>query len=460
MTSVGTRTRWLLPGVILLLAFLQLALLPSVAGGQSLLLYKLLALDSLSLTLGVAWTLALGLIFVAGIARNGPAAPALETIFVGAGLLLVAYSGSGVTLIVGLAVAGVGAWKALRRSRNRGEASFLRNLLIATALLVAAVAFSGVRAFVPPTGGVTEPWNPLVSIAAVVAAMLVARCWPFYYSRGQGSSAGGESRSPILALLCLAAPAVLAKMLVAAPVQPVGTWATVLLGMLALLGGAYAICAEGGGARHAAPALTGIAITGFGLAPASPAAAAGSIWVMLTGLLLVVAGAMGVGSTTMRGGRAFIPVAGLPGVWLISQGALDTGYGVVAALLLPAYALVMLLSPRRTEGTTGTTSGRASAAVLVVAIATAAIVAAYPQALAEWILRPVVGSMAGGVGALQAGASPWEVGLLMRSAQETILAALPATGVAVGVFLAWVALSWLKQVLALLTRRTPDGQSE
>lgn len=465
MTNAGTRTRWLLPGVILLLAPLQLALLPAVAGGQSLTLYALFALDSLSLTLGVAWTLALGLVLISGIAQDDPpdprgSAPAWETIFVSVGLLLVAYSGNGVTLSVGLACAGTGAWRALKRNGNNGEAAMLlRNLLIAAALLLAATALSGLRTFVPPTGGVTEPWEPLVSIATVVAVLLMARCWPFYYSRGHGSGAG-KGNIRLGALLSLAAPVALAKMLIAAPIQPVGMWATILLGMLALLGGAYASSLEDGTARHAAPTLAGIAVTGFGLASASPGAAAGAVWVMLAGLLLVVVGEAEVRSGTMRGGCAFIPLASLPGVWLISQGALDTGYGVVATLLLPAYAFVLLLSLRWIEGKIErATSGRVFAAAVALTIITAAIALAYPQALIEWILRPVVGSMAGGVGTLQVAAGPWGVGLLLQSAQETILAALPATGAAVGVFLAWVALSWLKQGLVRVIRRTQDGKA-
>jgi hypothetical protein len=78
------------------------------------------------------------------------------------------------------------------------------------------------------------------------------------------------------------------------------------------------------------------------------------------------------------------------------------------------------------------------------------MVAIYPQAAVEWVLRPAVGAMAGGVGFPSMLVANWGLGLTVESAQEHVLAALPATGIALALFLAWVALYWLRA----LARRT------
>jgi hypothetical protein len=69
--------------------------------------------------------------------------------------------------------------------------------------------------------------------------------------------------------------------------------------------------------------------------------------------------------------------------------------------------------------------------------------------------------MAGGVGALTGVAVDWGVGMLMRTSQGTTPAALPSTGIALAVFLASVALYWLKQLAGRVTRPTGgDAQPE
>ncbi|HKP51399.1 MAG TPA: hypothetical protein VJ183_01975, partial [Chloroflexia bacterium] len=87
--------------------------------------------------------------------------------------------------------------------------------------------------------------------------------------------------------------------------------------------------------------------------------------------------------------------------------------------------------------------------------------AVYPQALAELVLKPAVGAMAGGVGALSTLTTDWGVGLSVVSGQGATLAALPATGIALTVFLAWVALYWLKQIsVRFVPKKSPGTEAE
>lgn len=436
-----------------------------MAGGHSRNFFNIATLDALGLTLGIAWTLALGLLLIIARGSSDGKGQGLswEPVMVGAGLLVMAYAGNQAVMVVGVALAGLGIRESLRRTGNRGESAiFFRSLLIALTLLAASIALSGtVRAFLPPAGGVTQSWDPLVTVAATLAVMIAAQCWPFRYLSTFNSPLSTPVSFPfstplsLEALYSLAVPTILAKMLVAAPLAPVGAWAMVALGMVALLGSTYTFYVSGE-VRLTTSALTGIIIVGLGLAPTSPVAAAGAIWLMLTGLLLAMAGDTASSWKFMRSSQVFTMLAGLPGVWLISQGALDTSYGVVAAFLLPAYALLMLRQMRVDP----TISGKAQAiTAFTILLATTATV--YPQLPLEGIVRPVVGAMPGGVGTLSALASDWGVGLALRSAQETALAGLPATGIAVGVFLAAVSLYWLKQLLARLRRDdTADGQAE
>lgn len=53
----------------------------------------------------------------------------------------------------------------------------------------------------------------------------------------------------------------------------------------------------------------------------------------------------------------------------------------------------------------------------------------------------------------------WGVGMLVRTAQGTVTAALPDTGLALAVFLAAVVLYWLKQAAGRATRQA-DGDAE
>jgi hypothetical protein len=90
--------------------------------------------------------------------------------------------------------------------------------------------------------------------------------------------------------------------------------------------------------------------------------------------------------------------------------------------------------------------------VSIVVAVSALLVGVYPQAIVEWMLRPAVAAMAGGVGTPASLVSDWGVGLAVRSPQETLLAALPATGMALAVFLAWVIVYWVKWLAGKVMR--------
>lgn len=460
MTSDRPRIRRLLPSANLLLAALQLLLLPLVAGGKLLSFFGWLTLDALSLALGVAWSLVIGLLLLRH-RRDDAQAAALswQPLLVSLGLPLIAYAGNGAALAAGVALAGGGVWQSLLRTGNKADAAVLRySVPIAAVLLLAATAppFGETRALQPPAGGATGPWNPLAVVAATVAVMITAWCWPFHYRRTQAGDSSSLAGASLMSLYSLAGVALLARMLVAAPWPPVAAWTMVGLGMMALLVGAYALYASDGGIGLAAPVLTGTAITGLGMASTSPAATAGAIWVLLAGLLTVATGQPSGGSISVRNSRVLVLLAPLPGVWLISQGALDTGYWIVAVFLLPAYALVTLQSAQRVETHPPNQAGKARILVQAAATLLAACAVLSPQLPLVWVVRPMVGAMAGGVGAMARLDLDWGVGLMLRSAQETVSAGLPATGVAVGVFLAAVALYWLKQLLGLLVRNDPE----
>jgi hypothetical protein len=72
----------------------------------------------------------------------------------------------------------------------------------------------------------------------------------------------------------------------------------------------------------------------------------------------------------------------------------------------------------------------------------------------EWFARPAVGAMAGGVGTTSNLVSRLGLGLVSIRPDESLSAALPATGIALAVFLAWVALYWLRGLLIAITNRS------
>ena len=451
-TRTGTASVALPVAAILLLSLLQLALFPFLAGGD-IEIALLFRVDSLGIVFGVSSMLTLAVVSASLLRHSGSQRVTPLLFAVAVDLLLYAYAHNMVVLAVGWALLGVGVWTILRVLFGPEKAGWSLGLSVAVpAVLLLSVAIFAVQtSFVPPAGGVSEPWHPFAVVAVVLSIVISAGGLYVYFLRRAGEHEEPGTGMTLLAFYSLAAPYMLAKMLVAASWHPVGSWLLVLSGMLVVLGSAY-IGYASPTVRKAPAFITlvlGVALTGFGLASISPLAAAGAIWVLPAGMLWVAVHGW-------RWAEAGAVLALLPGLWMLSQAAFDTGYGVVAALLLPAYALVSMLlvaagwGLRRSWNWLG---------VVPVALVTVAIVV--PQVALEAVIRPVVRTMAGGVGALTTLGVDWGVGLLVRSAQGTVPAALPATGIALAVFLAAVLLYWLKQLAGrVLARSTRDVETE
>ena len=99
----------------------------------------------------------------------------------------------------------------------------------------------------------------------------------------------------------------------------------------------------------------------------------------------------------------------------------------------------------------GSWAGRVVASAMVLNLGLGAV---YPQLVVEWIARPAAQAMAGGVAAATDLVSNWGIGLQVVSPAEVVLAALPATGIAVAVFLAWAVLYWVR----LMTSETRNAR--
>jgi hypothetical protein len=417
------------------LALLQLLLfLPIVAGGRSLDLVSwpgalgpLFRVDSLSLLFGVGWAAGIALTVATTSDRLQIGFPSLMT----ASLLIMAYAREPLVLYVGWEVAGLGLWLALQTSRQ------LPIIVHASGLpFLFAMILSSFAPFAPPVGGVTQPWSLPVIVAMAATVYIRSGCWPFEgWTRMVGPAR-------LLGLYIMAAPYLLAKALVAAPWDPAGAWGLALLGTIGLLAVALISLRRGEAiGPQIASALAAIAILALGLSIGSPLTAVGAVAIMFAGALLI---SMWGGATGKLAGALFL-LGMLPGLWLISQGALDLGYGVVAGVLLPAVAVLAMRVVPDLPIHIFSSIGRAAAVIGVVMLL---LFAVYPQVFVEGLLRSAVAAMAGGVGTPASLVSDWGVGVIVRSQQETLLAALPATGIALAVFLAWAALYWLKRLAA------------
>jgi hypothetical protein len=434
---------------LLLLALLQLALVP-LLGGRDVELAPLFRVDSLGLLFGTAWTLTLAAISLP-LARQGKIRKiGLYLGIVGVLFVVCAYAQNMAVLAASGALAAVGIWAIQHDLRESRKPHWRIEAAISPAIVVIVLAITtGLPEFAPPAGGVAAPWR---AVAAMAGVLVVASGigWGLLGARQPAGSDGeGEERTALPALYALATSYILAKMLVAAPWDALGAWLLVLLGTLVLLAGVYiAYTAQGRQRTKAfACALVGVSLTGFGIAANSPLAAAGAVWVLLAGLLWLA-------GRGWRGAEVTAILAVLPGLWMVSQAALDTGYGTVAALLLPAYVLLAAL----------VTSGAPRPYPAwrwwgFVPVPLAVVATAMPQIVEETLVRPAVRTLAGGVGALTSLAVDWGLGMLVRTSQGTTPAALPATGIALAVFLAAVALYWLKQ-LARNFERPTGGEAQ
>jgi hypothetical protein len=353
------------------------------------------------------------------------------------GLLALAYAREPLLLLAAWEVVGLALWLFLHEIV--GQVNVLRYALcihLPGILLLAAILFVSVPPFAPPQGGEAAAWPLLVTLSFGLVSLFRAFCWLFLEK-----PATSHRTVPLIALYILISPFPLAKALVAAPWDDFGVWLLALTGTGALFGSVLAMLFSVGRTVGVVSAIAALGVVGFGLAPLSPLAATGAV-----ALLLVVALWTAYALPTYRG--AFLLLACLPGVWLLTEGALDARYRLVAAILLPALLFLAYYVRRDSQavqlrGPARLLSGLAAFLLVLVAI--------YPQAAVEWVLRPAVGAMAGGVGVPSTLVADWALGLLVRSPQEIVLASMPATGIALAVFLAWVALYWLRGLARLVT---------
>jgi hypothetical protein len=405
--------------------------------------------DALSLVLG-AWSVLVVAVATAGI-KPLTGRELFATLLILTGLLLAALSRNLVEFWLGWELAGLGVWLALGPPR-RERAWLLLAMHAPGWVLLAVWALGAAFTFIPPVGGAEQTWTTPVAAALAVVVLVRARCWPFAAWARQATTGAGSSSTVFLGIYAFVGPCLLAKALVAARWDPLGTWLLCLFGMAALLGNLYSAIAITNTPIHTLASLhVSAAAVGFALAPGSPVAAMGAVALTLSGGLWIVtlAGFPRQSGWRAAGGWSALLGGGL-GVWAVSQGALETGYGVVAALLLPSGAfwildfgfwpvLIPIQDPR---------SKIQNQLLVWVGTIGLAMGAVYPQAVVEWVLRPAVGAMAGGVRALRGIALDWGVGVQVRALDETLVAAFPATGLAFALFLALVVLYWLKRLAA------------
>jgi hypothetical protein len=199
--------------------------------------------------------------------------------------------------------------------------------------------------------------------------------------------------------------------------------------------------------------VAAVAIVGMGVAAVSPVAAMGAVLLVALGAFLPLLSALDENEQWWTWVRSAAVAASTAGVWMVVQGALGSRYAVTAVVVLPALVLVGGYGAvKRTESGTGVHKG-----VLIAALVGLGAMAVYPQAGVEWFARPAVGAMAGGVGASSGLVTEWGLGLVARGPAELLTAALPATGIAVAAFVAWVGLYWLRGlVAAFVKRRSPS----
>jgi hypothetical protein len=221
-----------------------------------------------------------------------------------------------------------------------------------------------------------------------------------------------------------------------------GTWVLALMGTAGLLVITWQSVWKGIGDDGVVGALAMVSVIGFGLATLSPMAGVGAV--VLMALAAIVAGSAS-GMVGARYEGAVVLAGSVVGLWLVAQGALTARYGLVAVIVLPAAMLVAGIWMNGKDKDKEVSRGKARWTVVVAVLLV--VSAVFPQAVIEGFGRPVVEALAGGVGAPVGLVSNWGLGLQVVSPSEVVLAALPATGIGVAVFVAWVVLYWGKRVV-------------
>ena len=428
--------------VCLVAAGLQVVLfLPEIVGNRALDVSMwggaaLFRVDGLSVGFGVVWCVSLAVLSFAWAGDEG--AGVLPASLMLVGLLGMAYAREPLVLVAGWELAGVGAWLGAGTSSN-GERIRLAALIHAPGVPVLVAALTRwLDVFAPPAGGAAREWP--VGVALLVGLAVCVRLAGLTYGGWIGSQAASRDGRGLVIMYMICTPFVLAKMLVGGRWDAWGTWTLALIGTLGLL----IVTWQGvrGRADGASPvaALAMSSMAGFALAPLSPLAGLGAV--LLLALASLVAG--------LRWDRipsayryALVLAGGMSGLWLVSQGALAARSGLIAAIALSALMLVAAGKKRLEEQVDSNRIAWLGTALVVVLLCVSVV---YPQGAVEWLARPAVEAMAGGVGTPVGLIRNWGVGLQVVSPAEVVLASLPSIGMAVAVFLAWVVLYWAKNV--------------
>jgi hypothetical protein len=345
-----------------------------------------------------------------------------------------AYAREPLVLAAGWELAAVGAYFHLYAQMTGPGRPRLMALVHGPGLFVLVPAALGLLGVLePPQGGAAVEWPTGVTLLVAVAVLARILYRPPY--------TGDENNSYWLSELYGAcAPFLLAKMLVGGRWDEWATWGLALVATVTLGMRLWQSVAGSGESARPGQVVALVGVIGFTLASLSPLAGLGGV--LMTATAAVLAGvALPSGGIAYRSGLTLAGVA--VGVWLVSQGALSASYELVAVLALPAVIIALSCWWRSEESKSGGTHG----AITVLTLVAVSVCAIYPQIVVEWLARPAVQTMAGGVGATAEVVSNWGLGLQVVSSSEVIKASLPATGVGVAVFVAWAALFWIRSLL-------------
>lgn len=395
-------------------------------------------IDSLALLMGVVWPVGLALALFTQHRTN--TLLWVQACLLLIGLLLAAYAREPLILSLGWEIAGLGGAAHLYTRQQGKSRAVVAALVHGPGLLLLVPTLLGrLSALAPPKGGVLQGWHLEIALLmgiAVCAATLIPTLIP------TATSLNVQHPDWTLSLYATCAPFILAKMLVGGRWDAWGIWTLALLGTLGLLAVTWQSIRNASGTSMPVVALTMISIIGFGLASTSPTAALGSMLLLILAVLLA---SISQGLLRLSHSNALVLAGSAAGLWLIAQAALSARYGLISVLALPALLLVAAIESRKDQPAWH----KATRPIVILVTILLFLTATYPQAAIEWLARPAVGAMAGGVAAPVDLARNWGVGLQVVSPAELTLASLPATGITLTVFLAWVFLNYIKRLATI-----------
>ena len=256
----------------------------------------------------------------------------------------------------------------------------------------------------------------------------------------------------MLAVFGSTGPFLLVKALVEARWDDWGVWALTLVGTAGLLAVAVVVWAGGTWPMPLGGAVAAVAIIGLGVAPVSPVAAMGAVLLVGLGAFLPLLDAFDENEQWWRWVRGAAVAASAAGAWMVVQGAFGSRYAVTGVVVLPVLVLVAgyegVSRAGVGQGRTGGFDCRAGGPGCDDCLSAGG---------GGVVCAAGCGSYGGGSGRFERACEEWGLGLVARGPAELLTAALPATGIAVAAFVAWVVLYWLRGLLAaFVKRRSPS----